>query len=161
MGTRPPPQPPENPSILFILFISAGPCALDYSKMKTPDGRWSDPSADELVQRHRIHSGLSMKRRQLNLDKPQLSSTLPSVEEFLVAPSIAREHVESLHQNASANMLFGKNNVEVQPVSMKLCQGPVSVNAGLKFNLLRWILLYVCLFQTFKNKNFHGSTENL
>lgn len=122
--------------------------------MKTPDGRWSDPSADELVQRHRIHSGLSMRRRQLNLDKPQLSSTLPSVEEFLVAPSIAREHVESLHQNATANMLFGKNNVEVQPVSMKLYQGPVfqkvvNVNAGLEFNLLRWILLYVCLFQTF------------
>lgn len=122
--------------------------------MKTPDGRWSDPSADELVQRHRIHSGLSMRRRQLNLDKPQLSSTLPSVEEFVVAPIIAREHVESLHQNASANMLFGKNNVEVQPVSMKLYQGPVfqkvvSVNAGLKFNLLRGVLLYVCLFQTF------------
>lgn len=117
-------QSPENPSILFIiLLISAGPCALDYSKMKTPDGRWSDPSADELVQRHRIHSGLSMRRRQLNLDKPQLSSTLPSVEEFLVAPSIAREHVESLHQNASANMLFGKNHVEVQPVSMKLYLG--------------------------------------
>ena len=96
---------------------SDGPCALDYSKMKTPDGRWSDPSADELVQRHRIHSGLSLRRRQVCFDKPQLGSTSPAVEEFLVAPSLAREHVESLHQNASANMLFGKNNVEVQPVS--------------------------------------------
>jgi hypothetical protein len=85
--------------------------------MKTPDGRWSDPSADELVQRHRIHSGLSVRRRQRSLDKPQLGSTSPSGEEFVVAPSLAREHVESLHQNASANMLFGKNNVEVQPVS--------------------------------------------
>lgn len=95
--------------------------------MKTPDGRWSDPSADELVQRHRIHSGLSMRRRQLNPDKPQLSSTLPSVEEFVVAPSIAREHVESLHQNPTANMLFGKNNVEVQPVSMRLYQGRLAL----------------------------------
>ena len=101
-----------------MIFTSAGPCALDYSKMKTPDGRWSDPSADELVQRHRIHSGLSLKRRQTSFEKPQLGSTSPCVDEFLVAPSLAREHVESLHQNSSANMLFGKNNVEVQPVSV-------------------------------------------
>ena len=33
-----------------------GPCALDYTKMKTGEHYWSDPPADELVQRHRIHS---------------------------------------------------------------------------------------------------------
>lgn len=33
-----------------------GPCALEYTKMKTADHFWTDPSADELVQRHRIHS---------------------------------------------------------------------------------------------------------
>ena len=33
-----------------------GPCALDYTRMKTPDHFWTDPPADELVQRHRIHS---------------------------------------------------------------------------------------------------------
>lgn len=32
-----------------------GPCALEYTKMKTADHLWTDPSADELVQRHRIH----------------------------------------------------------------------------------------------------------
>lgn len=31
-----------------------GPCALEYTKLKTADHYWTDPSADELVQRHRI-----------------------------------------------------------------------------------------------------------
>lgn len=35
---------------------AVGPCALEYTKMKTSDHFWTDPSADELVQRHRIHS---------------------------------------------------------------------------------------------------------
>lgn len=35
---------------------AVGPCALEYTKMKTADHFWTDPSADELVQRHRIHS---------------------------------------------------------------------------------------------------------
>lgn len=37
--------------------LAVGPCALEYTKMKTADHFWTDPSADELVQRHRIHSG--------------------------------------------------------------------------------------------------------
>jgi hypothetical protein len=36
--------------------FAVGPCALEYTKMKTADHFWTDPSADELVQRHRIHS---------------------------------------------------------------------------------------------------------
>lgn len=43
---------------LRFTFISpVGPCALEYTKMKTADHFWTDPSADELVQRHRIHGG--------------------------------------------------------------------------------------------------------
>lgn len=37
--------------------MTVGPCALEYTKMKTADHFWTDPSADELVQRHRIHGG--------------------------------------------------------------------------------------------------------
>lgn len=37
-------------------LCAVGPCALEYTKMKTADHFWTDPSADELVQRHRIHS---------------------------------------------------------------------------------------------------------
>lgn len=36
-------------------LFSVGPCALEYTKLKTSDHFWTDPSANELVQRHRIH----------------------------------------------------------------------------------------------------------
>ena len=37
--------------------FSVGPCAVEYTRMKTQDHYWTDPPADELVQRHRISSG--------------------------------------------------------------------------------------------------------
>lgn len=43
--------------ILFHFLV--GPCALEYTRMKTRDHYWTDPPADELVQRHRISSGAS------------------------------------------------------------------------------------------------------
>lgn len=42
---------------MYSIWFTVGPCALDYTKMKTSDHFWTDPPADELVQRHRIHSG--------------------------------------------------------------------------------------------------------
>ena len=42
------------------LFVTEGPCALEYSRMKTSDHLFTDPNADELVLRHRLHSGASM-----------------------------------------------------------------------------------------------------
>jgi hypothetical protein len=40
---------------MFLLVAhTVGPCALDYSRTKTQDHFWTDPPADELVQRHRI-----------------------------------------------------------------------------------------------------------
>lgn len=35
--------------------FTVGPCALEYTKMKTSDHYWSDPPADELLQRHKLH----------------------------------------------------------------------------------------------------------
>uniref|UniRef100_A0A672MJT0 Small G protein signaling modulator 1-like n=1 Tax=Sinocyclocheilus grahami TaxID=75366 RepID=A0A672MJT0_SINGR len=46
---------PVDGPILASLLV--GPCALEYTKAKTANHFWTDPSADELVQRHRIHSG--------------------------------------------------------------------------------------------------------
>jgi len=45
-----------NPPHRVDCVHAVGPCALEYTKMKTPDHYWTDPPADELVQRHRIHS---------------------------------------------------------------------------------------------------------
>ncbi|XP_072018949.1 small G protein signaling modulator 2-like [Amphiura filiformis] len=112
-------DPVEGPILASLLV---GPCALDYSKMKTADHYWTDPPADELVQRHRIHSGgprsvdgqgpNSPKRPGLQVRKTPPSST-PSEEHR--APMSARDYVESLHQNNRSQLLYGKNNVFVQP----------------------------------------------
>lgn len=90
--------------------------------MKTPDSYYSDPSADELVQRHRIHSDLFQRTPATTTSqRPQLGATKNSYEENLVvAPLLAREHIESLHQNSHAALLYGKNNVYLEPVSIQI-----------------------------------------
>lgn len=91
--------------------------------MKTPDSYWSDPTADELVQRHRIHSGLFQQTPATTTSqRPQLGATKSTHDENLaVAPLLAREHIESLHQNSHAALLYGKNNVYLEPVSKFIC----------------------------------------
>ena len=110
-------------SNLFIMcnIPLDGPCSLDYSKMKTPENSWSDPSASELVQRHRIYSSPTMshnlkptvphKKRLFSGSSLKAQPTIPGV------PSMAREHVDSLHQSADTTLLYGKNNVVLSLVS--------------------------------------------
>lgn len=43
-----------------------------------------------------------------------------SEENMRTVPASAKEYVESLHQNAKSTLLYGKNNVMVQPVSVSL-----------------------------------------
>ncbi|XP_042300384.1 small G protein signaling modulator 1-like [Sceloporus undulatus] len=101
----------------ILASLLVGPCALEYTKMKTSDHFWTDPSADELVQRHRIHSShcrqdSPTKRPALCIQKRHSSGSMDD------RPSLsARDYVESLHQNSRATLLYGKNNVLVQPVS--------------------------------------------
>ncbi|KAL1485413.1 hypothetical protein MTO96_010134 [Rhipicephalus appendiculatus] len=130
---------PVSGQILASLLV--GPCALDYSKMKTQDHFWTDPPADELVQRHRLSSGLPASasaggtagtppptrrlglqcRRDLRGTTGGSSSEEGSVGRVVGAPvgggcdRLARDYVESLHQNARSTLLYGKNNVRVQP----------------------------------------------
>ncbi|MEQ2210533.1 Small G protein signaling modulator 2, partial [Xenoophorus captivus] len=102
--------------ILAALLV--GPCALEYTKLKTSDHFWTDPSANELVQRHRIHGAhrsldvSSGRRPALGIRKRQSSGSM-SEDRFAAS---AREYVESLHQNSRTHLLYGKNNVLVQPV---------------------------------------------
>lgn len=113
---------PDYGSILSSLLV--GPCALDYSKAKTNDYYYSDPPADELVQRHRISSGhptppnargpMFNYKRSLNTSSDDGSSG-----SFKSNSSVsAKEYVESLHQNYREVLLYGKNNVLVHPVSI-------------------------------------------
>uniref|UniRef100_A0A8C7PK94 Small G protein signaling modulator 1a n=1 Tax=Oncorhynchus mykiss TaxID=8022 RepID=A0A8C7PK94_ONCMY len=128
---------PVDGPILASLLV--GPCALEYTKMKTADHFWTDPSADELVQRHRIHSGhcrqdSPTKRPALCIQKRHSSNSM----EERPSPS-ARDYVESLHQNNRATLLFGKNNVLVQPRDdMEAIPGYLSLHQTAHIMTLKW-----------------------
>ncbi|XP_073686292.1 small G protein signaling modulator 1 [Garra rufa] len=115
-----------------------GPCALEYTKAKTANHFWTDPSADELVQRHRIHSGHcrqdSPTKRPALIQKRQSSGSMDD------RPSLwARDYVESLHQNSRATLLFGKNNVLVQPTDdMEAIPGYLSLHQTADLMTLKW-----------------------
>uniref|UniRef100_A0A8B9K5A1 Small G protein signaling modulator 1a n=1 Tax=Astyanax mexicanus TaxID=7994 RepID=A0A8B9K5A1_ASTMX len=130
---------PVDGPILASLLV--GPCALEYTKMKTADHFWTDPSADELVQRHRIHSthyrqDSPTKRPALCIQKRHSSSSMD--ERPSPSPS-ARDYVESLHQNSRATLLFGKNNVLVQPRDdMEAIPGYLSLHQTAEAMTLKW-----------------------
>ncbi|TKS78744.1 Small G protein signaling modulator 1 RUN and TBC1 domain-containing protein 2 [Collichthys lucidus] len=130
---------PVDGPILASLLV--GPCALEYTKMKTADHFWTDPSADELVQRHRIHGGhcrqdSPTKRPALCIQKRHSSSSMD--ERPSPSPS-AREYVESLHQNNRVTLLFGKNNVLVQPRDdMEAIPGYLSLHQNADIMTLKW-----------------------
>ncbi|XP_068461114.1 small G protein signaling modulator 1 isoform X2 [Clinocottus analis] len=130
---------PVDGPILASLLV--GPCALEYTKMKTADHFWTDPSADELVQRHRIHGGhcrqdSPTKRPALCMQKRHSSSSMD--ERPSPSPS-AREYVESLHQNSRVTLLFGKNNVLVQPRDdMEAIPGYLSLHQNADLMTLKW-----------------------
>ncbi|RXM32780.1 Small G protein signaling modulator 2 [Acipenser ruthenus] len=124
--------------ILAALLV--GPCALEYSKLKTSDHFWTDPSANELVQRHRIHGAHGRqdspsKRPALGIRKRQSSG---SMSEDKLAAS-ARDYVESLHQNSRTHLLYGKNNVLVQPKEhMEALRGYLSLHQAAGHLTLKW-----------------------
>lgn len=68
--------------------------------------------------------------------KRQSSSSM--IEDRFAAS--AREYVESLHQNSRTHLLYGKNNVLVQPVLLLI--GCLSVYQAQLFYLIR---LYICI----------------
>lgn len=130
---------PDFGSILSSLLV--GPCALDYSRAKTPEHFWTDPPADELIQRHRISSGNptppSCRRPIMNFKRSLHSSEDGSTSSFKSSSSAtaAKDYVESLHQNSRATLLYGKNNVLVLPV----CKIHDKVNKSF------YLITYACI----------------
>lgn len=111
---------PDYGSILGSLLV--GPCALEYSRTKTSDHFWSDPPADELVQRHRMsqQTPTTGRRPMLNFKRSLHTSSDDSSSSSYKpnsSASNAKDYVESMHQNSRATLLYGKNNVFVLPVS--------------------------------------------
>ncbi|KAL5276338.1 SGSM2 family protein [Megaselia abdita] len=135
---------PDYGSILSSLLV--GPCALEFSRAKTPDYFWSDPHADELVQRHRISSG--------NISNPSCGRPIINFKRSLNASSddvngasfksnssvsAAKDYVESLHQNARATLLYGKNNVLVLPKDVnEAMPGYLSLHQNVQSLTIKW-----------------------
>uniref|UniRef100_F7GH68 Small G protein signaling modulator 2 n=1 Tax=Monodelphis domestica TaxID=13616 RepID=F7GH68_MONDO len=124
----------------ILASLLVGPCALEYTKLKTADHYWTDPSADELVQRHRIRGphgrqDSPSKRPALGVRKRH-SSRSTSEDQFAAS---AREYVESLHQNSRTHLLYGKNNVLVQPKEdMEAVPGYLSLHQSAESLTLKW-----------------------
>ncbi|XP_053851200.1 small G protein signaling modulator 2 isoform X5 [Vidua macroura] len=124
----------------ILASLLVGPCALEYTKLKTADHYWTDPSADELVQRHRIHGAHGRqdspsKRPALGVRKRH-SSGSTSEDRFAAS---AREYVESLHQNSRTHLLYGKNNVLVQPKDdLEAIPGYLSLHQSADSLTLKW-----------------------
>uniref|UniRef100_I2CTJ5 Small G protein signaling modulator 2 isoform 1 n=1 Tax=Macaca mulatta TaxID=9544 RepID=I2CTJ5_MACMU len=124
----------------ILASLLVGPCALEYTKLKTADHYWTDPSADELVQRHRIRGPPARqdspaKRPALGIRKRHSSGS--ASEDRLAA--CARECVESLHQNSRTRLLYGKNHVLVQPKEdMEAVPGYLSLHQSAESLTLKW-----------------------
>ncbi|XP_054174058.1 small G protein signaling modulator 2 isoform X22 [Homo sapiens] len=124
----------------ILASLLVGPCALEYTKLKTADHYWTDPSADELVQRHRIRGPPTRqdspaKRPALGIRKRHSSGS--ASEDKLAA--CARECVESLHQNSRTRLLYGKNHVLVQPKEdMEAVPGYLSLHQSAESLTLKW-----------------------
>lgn len=149
-------DPVNGPSLVWLLD---GPCSLDFSRMKTPDITWNDPTAHELVQRHRIYSSpvTSNTLKSPSSTKRSLFTT-PYFDEkpMIGTPIMAREHVESLHQNADTTLLYGKNNVIVATMDEESSlQGYLSLHKSADDLFLKWTpnpMLHTSSFQSIDDK---------
>uniref|UniRef100_G1P0C5 Small G protein signaling modulator 2 n=1 Tax=Myotis lucifugus TaxID=59463 RepID=G1P0C5_MYOLU len=127
----------------ILASLLVGPCALEYTKLKTADHYWTDPSADELVQRHRIRGPPNRqdspaKRPALGIRKRHSSG---STSDRLAA--CAREYVESLHQNSRTRLLYGKNIILLcvsspQKEDMEAVPGYLSLHQSAESLTLKW-----------------------
>ncbi|XP_012286405.1 small G protein signaling modulator 1 [Orussus abietinus] len=128
---------PDYGSILSSLLV--GPCALDYSKTKTQDHYWTDPPANELVQRHRISSCTTSGPPTAPLQFGRSLHTGGSAEDgFSQVPRSAKDYVESLHQNSKTTLLYGKNNVTVHPPQSDPMPGYLSLHQSAQGLVIKW-----------------------
>ncbi|XP_073833326.1 small G protein signaling modulator 1-like [Musca autumnalis] len=135
---------PDYGSILSSLLV--GPCALEFTRAKTADHYWSDPPADELIQRHRISSGNrtppTCHRPIINFKRSlHTSSEDTSSGSFKASSpaSVAKDYVESLHQNSRTTLLYGKNNVLVLPKDVsEPMPGYLSLHQNIQSLTIKW-----------------------
>lgn len=97
---------------------------------------------------HRISSGHStpppVRRPILNFGRSLNTSSDDSLATRNNSQHIAKDYVESLHQNSKAALLFGKNNVLVMPAKDEVA---VPMPGYLVPNLQRLLLTSIYILQ--------------
>uniref|UniRef100_A0AAZ3QGH4 Small G protein signaling modulator 2 n=1 Tax=Oncorhynchus tshawytscha TaxID=74940 RepID=A0AAZ3QGH4_ONCTS len=119
--------------ILACLLV--GPCALEYTKLKTSDHFWTDPKGTSHILLVPSATSLDPSRRPFLGIRKRQSSVSMSEDKFAAS---AREYVESLHQNSRTHLLYGKNNVLVQPKEMEVLRGYLSLHQSGDNLTLKW-----------------------
>lgn len=124
---------------LFVDLLS-GLSALDYTKTKTPDHFWSDPPAEELIERRAAKGD---QRRHQKHPNSSLTVCTPSALHYVTDndPSSchARNLVQSLYQSSSSALLFGKNNVTVQKPEGDYQTGYLALHQSGKNFFMKWM----------------------
>jgi hypothetical protein len=101
-------DPVDGPIFSSLLV---GPCALEYTKMKMCDQLWNDPNADELIQRHRMHSSFSHPNSTHSLIHYNTVSTFGT-------GSIANAQEVAANGSGSAAFLFNSSGAAGSPVGI-------------------------------------------
>ncbi|CAF1091445.1 unnamed protein product [Rotaria magnacalcarata] len=152
-------------SVQGPIFASllVGPCAIEFTRLQISDHLWTNSNANELVQRHRMHSanriwtnnssGMMIPvntsqspkfrpRLQVNAKRHVSSSSEDcqrTDQSLSLSTNPAKDCVESLHQNARSQLIYGKNNVFAQPVpSNDPIPGYLSLHLNQNGLTLKW-----------------------
>ncbi len=105
---------PFDGSLFCSLLI--GPCTLDVTRIKSVNDFWSDPNADELINRYNL-SNISNYLEPLSiLMYEKISPTKAVINNNKQIISNHKDYVESIHQNNKSQLIYGKNNVLVNQV---------------------------------------------
>jgi hypothetical protein len=105
---------PFDGNLFCSLLI--GPCTLDVTRIKSLNDFWSDPNADELIDRYKL-SNISNNLEPLSiLINDKNSPTKAVIRKNKQIISNHKEYVESIHQNNKSQLIYGKNNVLVNQV---------------------------------------------
>lgn len=103
---------PLDGNLFCSLLI--GPCTLDFTRIKSVNDFWSDPNADELINRYNIADNM---RRSSILNSETNSPSRVVLRRNKKLISHQKEYVESIHQNNKSQLIYGKNNILVNQVN--------------------------------------------
>jgi hypothetical protein len=105
---------PFDGNLFCSLLI--GPSTLDVTRIKSVNDFWSDPNADELINRYKI-SNISSNLEPLSvLIYDKNSPTKVVLRKNKQNKANHKDYVESIHQNNKSQLIYGKNNILVNQV---------------------------------------------